>query len=340
MVDIIIVGCGTQGQAHIRCYAKLKDMLNINIAGAVDPDEKQLNAFQHLHSKLGFDTRRALFKNNLSELSKELDISNSIVDVITPNNCHYSCAKEAIDMGTKRIIIEKPLAHDLSDAKNIEKLGGVIGVIENYLFSSITQHIQKFIEEQKLKTIFVKTEFSKNRRIESLEGRGIFEDYIPHVFTIEIPHQIAVVSYLLEFPKNVCDAWCHDMILPDGRISSHGEGAITLAHKDGATSYNFSCLQGYQHLSIKYRTIRIYCEDAIKIFGYYPTTIDLEGSILVYRDQDLIEKHRFIDDSMTETLKYLIKCFMENKKPLNDANFGRKIMEIINTGTVLAKKFC
>jgi len=339
MVDVIIAGCGTHSQAHIACYAKLRDIFDVNIAGAVDPDQKQLNAFQHFSNKLGFDTRGTLFKNQLSEITNELDISNTIVDIVTPNNCHYPCAKEAIDMGAKRIIIEKPLAHDISDARNIERLSGAIGVVENYLFSPITQYIKKFIEEHKLKPTFIKTEFSKDRRVDSSRGRGIVGDYIPHVFTIEIPHQIAVVNYLLGFPVDVCDAWCIDMILADGRISNHGEGAISLSHKKGVVSYNFSCLGGHRHLSIKYRTIRVYCEDAIKIFGYYPATIDLEGSILVYRDNHLIEMHRFIENSMVETLKHLITCFMEDTKPLTDAEFGRKIMEIIDTGMVLAKKF-
>jgi predicted dehydrogenase len=339
MVDIIIVGCGVQSRAHIACYAKLKEMFDLNIAGVVDPDQKHLNAFQHLFNELGFDARGTLFKNKLSEITKELNISNSIVDILTPNNCHYPCAKEAIDMGVKRIIIEKPLAHDISDAMNIEKLSGAIGVVENYLFSSITQYIKKFIEEQKLKPLFIKTEFSKDRRVESSGGRGVSGAYSPHTFSIEIPHQVAVVSYILGFPERVCDAWCIDMLLSEGRIPNLGEGAITLAHKDRVASYNFSCLQGHRHLSTRYRTIRIYCEEAFTIFGYYPTTSDLEGTILVYRDQDLVERHKLIADSMTETLKYLINCCMANKKPFTDANFGRKIMEIIDTGMVLAKKF-
>lgn len=339
MVEIIIVGCGTQGRVHAKCYAKLKDMQDIKIVGVVDPKQEQLNAFQHLCSELGFDTRRILLKNKLSEISKELDISDSIFDVATPNICHYPCVKEAVDIGAKRIIIEKPLAHNIIDAKNIRELDGTFGVIENYVYSPITQHIQKILNEHKSKTIFAKTEFSKDRRLEATGRRGFSEDYIPHVFTIEMPHQIAVVSYLLGFPKEVCDAWCHDMILPDGRISSHGEGGITLAHDNGVVSYNFSCLQGHRHLSIKYRTIRVYCEDTTKIFGYYPTTIDLEGSILVYHGQVLVEKHRFIDDSMTETLKYLIECFMENKKPLTDVKFGQRVINIIDTSIMLTKKF-
>lgn len=339
MVDIIIVGCGTQGWVHTNCYAKLKDMFNIRIVGVVDLEPKQLSTFKHSLIKLGFDTQKIIFKNTLSEISKELDISNSIVDIVTPNNCHYPIAKTAVGMGARKIIIEKPSAHEILDANNIEKLSGVICMVENYLFSSVTQYIQRYIKEHELKPLFVKTEFSKDRRLDSLKGRGISEDYIPHVFTIEIPHQIAIVSYLLGFPKYVYDAWCNDMILPDGRICNHGEGAITLAHNNEVTTYNFSCLQGFRHLSIAYRTIRVYCEDNIKIFGYYSTTIDLEGSVLVYRDKNLIESRRFTDDSMTATFKYMIECFIENKEPLNNANFGRKIMEIIDTSKVLTEKF-
>lgn len=338
MIDLIVVGCGTHSLAHITCFAKIKDVFAINLVGVVDINQKRLTAFKHLSNNLGFATQDTLFKNDLSEISKELDISNSIVDIITPNNCHYTCAKEATDLGVKNIIIEKPLAHNLSDAMNIEKLDSKIAVIENYLFSSITQYIKKYIEEHKLKIVFVKTEFSKDRRVESLEGRGIYGDYIPNAFTIEIPHQVAIVSYLLGFPEDVCDAWSSDMILPERRIPDLGEGALTLVHNGGVASYNFTCLEGHRHLSTTYRTIRVYCEGGVNILGYYPTTSDLEGSVLVYRDQEIVTNHKLIADSMTETLKYLIECFMENKSPITDVSFGRRIVEIIDRGISLEKK--
>lgn len=174
MIDIIIIGCGTQSWVHVNCYAKLKDIFDISIVGVVDPDAKQLTIFKQLLIKLGFNTQKTIFKNNLSEISKDLDISNTVIDIITPNNLHYLSAQEAVDLGAKKVIIEKPIADDLLDAHNIAKLCGLICVIENYLFSSVTQFIQNYINTHQLKSLFVKTEFSKDRRLDSIKGRGGF----------------------------------------------------------------------------------------------------------------------------------------------------------------------
>lgn len=165
------------------------------------------------------------------------------------------------------------------------------------------------------------------------------EHYTPHVFTVEMPHQVAIVSHLLGVPRSVCDSWCHDMILPDGRIADHGEGAVTLNHGDGITSYNFSCLQGHHHMSTTYRTVRIYCDDRTKIFCYYPATIDLTGSVLIYRDDELMEKHAMLDDSLTAALRYTLICCRDGQRAINHARFGYDIMNVIDTSKRLAREY-
>lgn len=323
---------------HLRCWSKIRDAAGIRIAGIVDRNPRRVETLRRHLPRLGF-ADDVVCRDDLASLSKELDLSEVVVDVVTTNSAHHEVAMVAAEKGAQEIIIEKPIADTTDHARAIISLDPTVYVVENYLFSAITRFAKQYIEANGLRPCFAKTEFSKDRRLDSANGRGMTSAYTPHVFTVEMPHQIALVNHLLGAPESVYDAWCQDMILPDGRISDHGEGALTLYHGHGVASYNFSCLQGYRHLSTTYRTARIYCTDDTRVFCYYPATIDLAGSVLVYRNAELVEQRAFLDDSLTETLRYIVSCSGQRTPPINDAEFGYAVMDVIDHGRRLAGEY-
>jgi len=338
-MNIILVGCGRQGRLHAQCLAKLQDTFNLKIVGVVDHSPERAAAMIGTFPALGFDPKDVVQGQSLSTLARELDLSDTIVDVVTTNSVHHEVAMLAAENNARGILIEKPIADTLDHARYITKLDRPIFVMENYLFSVITNFVRGYLDENNLRPRFVKTEFSKDRRRESFDGRGSLAGYVPHVFDVEMPHQIALAAHLLGPSRSVYDAWCHDMILADGRIVDHGEGAITLSHGDGATSYNFSSLQGHHCLSATYRNARIYCQDDLKVFCYFPTTVDLSGSVLIYEGEKLIGRKAFFDDSLTEALRYALACCRDELTPLNDAQFGSDVLEVITSSKELAREY-
>jgi predicted dehydrogenase len=339
LVKFALIGCGKQGWNHLKCINKLSNKYDVQFVGAIDKNKSRLDLIKNYFRNSSINIEKTVFCDSLYGLSRKMDLSDVLVDVVTSNDHHFTAAKDATKKNAKGIVIEKPLAQNLKDALKFKKLDKPIYVTENYLFSKITAFAKEYIDTHKLTPIFLKTEFSKDRRLDSSQGRGLQNDYVPHVFSIEMPHQIALAGYLVGEPINVIDAWSHDMILPDGRIPSHGEGAITLCHENNITSYNFSCLQGYRHMPIAYRSMRIYCEDDIKIFCFYSTTMDLDGSVIVYKGNKLIEKHNFIDDSIKHTFEYILDCSLNDKKHINDSAFGCRVMEIIESAQELSSIF-
>lgn len=336
MNNIVILGCGNQAAKHLACYGKLKGNYPINIAALVDPSPERREACKTLLLKAGFSTNTAFCASELDQLKSEIDLSKVIIDVVTPNRLHFSTAHTAALLGAKHLIIEKPLAHNLVEAKKFLDLPCTIHVLENYLFSSVTRSVVDYMRRFQCKPLFIKTEFSKDRRADSASGRGMVADYVPHVFTVEIPHQIAIANYVAASTGRVADAWEHDMILPDGRIAGHGEGAITLLHADGVASYNFSCLQGFRHMSMSYRSVKVYCSNDVRIFGYFSTAIDLKAAVLVYRKNRLVETQSLTDDSLTTTLGESISGFRKHRKHLNNVKFGVDVLRTIQAAQRIA----
>ncbi len=333
---VVVVGCGTQAANHLACLAKLRRTHRVRIAGLVDPCAANGERCRAALEGLRFDVRDVLMARSLAELAEHLDLSTAIVDIVTPNRLHYATAAEAVEHGARRLIVEKPLAHTLAEAKRFLQLEAQVFVLENYLFSDVTRTVRDIVEAEGLKPLFVKTEFSKDRRAHSASGRGMTAGYVPHVFTVEMPHQVAIVSCILGDTGQVTDAWHHDMILSDGRIADHGEGALTLLHHRRVPSYNFSCLQGFRHLASTYRCVKVYCEDRITVCGYYSTTVDLDGAVHVYRSNRLLRQVALKDDSLKNGLQEALECLSANREPASNLRFGIDVLRVIEEGRRVA----
>lgn len=330
MTNIILVGCGKAGSIHCKCYSKLKDS-NVKIAALVDNNRERLRKF-HTMYRIFNDGENPLEASSLEEVSKQIDFGNAIIDLCVPNDMHYQCAKEAYDLGARKIIIEKPISNTILDAKKIGALGANIAITENYVYSRVTEQLKETIDKFQLKPKFARTEFSKDRRCDTSNGRGFLKSGPPHVFTVEIPHQIALVNYLFGDPIENFGSWCEDMIIDNKRFYEHGEGAITLHHQNGAISYNFSSLDGFKHLPIRHRSIMIHCEGGTMVTGHYPAGGDdaMFGAVTIYEKNHISDKFVIHDDTMLQTLDNIIKRFNENKEQLTNAVSGCSILENIN----------
>lgn len=338
-MKIVLVGCGRQGLLHLSCLSKIRELFSITIVGVVDRDPRKIEPLNRFLTRLGFAVDHLVHGTDLSDLADKLDLSEAVVDIVTTNSAHHEVAAQAAAAGARAIVVEKPLADTIEHAHAITELDRPVYVMENYIFSAITRFATDYVSTRGLRPCFAKTEFSKDRRQDSSNGRGMLDGYTPHVFSVEMPHQVALANHFLGAADAVEDAWCHDMILPDGRISDHGEGALTLYHGNGVMSYNFSCLQGHHHMPLTYRTARIYCTDRTKIFCHYPTTVDLSGSVLIYRDREIVEKISIVDDSLTENLRYILSSCQDATPPVNNAHFGYAVMNVIDSGKRLAYEY-
>ncbi len=331
-----MLGGGRQARRHLACFAKLRGEHGIRIAAVVDPSEEHRTACRTALADAGFDPEASRFVADLEQLGAAVDLASAVVDVVAPTRLHYPLAATASRMGARRLIVEKPLAHSLEEANRFLELSGTVHVLENYLFSAVTATMRDCIRRLGCRPCFMRTEFSKDRRSDASQGRGTSPGYVPHVFSVEIPHQIAVANLVLGSVGEVVDAWAHDMALPGGAPAGHGEGAITLMHEGGVASYHFSCLQGFRQTSLTHRSATVYCADGVRVHGRFASTADLQASVEVFNRDGRIANHVLTDDSLTWTLGGSLAAFRRHQPAVNDVHFGIEIARIIDRGCRIA----
>jgi len=108
MYKIAIIGCGWVGQQHA---AACKVIKSCKLTAVVDP-QKELSA--KVASQFGGNAY-----GSLEELLKK-DIPD-IVIVCTPPSSHRKVVETALKKGVRNIVSEKPLAHNLTDARAIQR---------------------------------------------------------------------------------------------------------------------------------------------------------------------------------------------------------------------------
>lgn len=159
-----VIGAGTQGQEHCKCYAHIPDAELIAVA---DPDAERLKRVGEAYKVPN------LFANVADMLAlKELEA----VSIVTPDHLHRAVAVEALDAG-KHVLIEKPLATTVEDGVAIVEAARRAGVKTMINFSnrwmSYMIHAKRAVLDGKLgepvyayarlsNTLYVPTEMLKS----------------------------------------------------------------------------------------------------------------------------------------------------------------------------------
>lgn len=218
MKDIIIVGSGKAALLHYNSYKKLKNKVKIYFT-----DIK--NYSNYIPNNKLYSTIQECIKSN------DLKINNLIVDICTPKSEFLTIIENCKSLGIKDVLIEKPF---VIDNKTLIKLDNMnIVMVENYLFSKLTQMIKKYLDENNKKVDLIYTNFSKNRISESITGRG-YNTEVTLNYEIEIPHQIYLTQYFLNNPNSIQnDITCsRDLKIGDVSLENHGYGLIISRYND------------------------------------------------------------------------------------------------------------
>jgi predicted dehydrogenase len=108
-----VVGAGKMGEIHARVYS---DLHQSNLAAIVDID---LDKAKRLAKKYCCEAIQ-----NVAELIGKVDA----VTIAAPTSEHFALAKPLIQAGIP-VLIEKPLASDVAQAKNIVELARQTGCL-------------------------------------------------------------------------------------------------------------------------------------------------------------------------------------------------------------------
>lgn len=101
----VLVGCGDISSVHLEAISRLEA---VRLVGVCDVDERVARATATAHGVLAFQDHRQM----LAALRPD------VAHICTPHDQHASAAVDCIAAGT-HVIVEKPLAHTLSEASRV-----------------------------------------------------------------------------------------------------------------------------------------------------------------------------------------------------------------------------
>lgn len=105
MIKIALIGLGHAGSSHLINYHQLEESIEIT---AIDVDNNKRDFAEQHNAKFSTDIDSVL--NN-----QKFDL----IDICLPTYLHHSIAKKAIDTQPRAILIEKPLALNYKQAKEL-----------------------------------------------------------------------------------------------------------------------------------------------------------------------------------------------------------------------------
>lgn len=301
MKKIVIFGTGKAAKLH---YLSYKKFLNYNLLFFVDPFHKTNYNDIKVYSNL------KEFLNHTNYSSDDV-----IVDICTPCSVFYSIIEECRTYGLKNIIVEKPFVANQQEFEN-QFFGLNICMVQNYLYSNITNQIKKIIKDNNLSIKTLVIDFSKNRIIDSFNNRGMFKNYTTNVFEVEFPHELYIADYLLNLKENfkILSLNVKDMVKDGKVLKNHGYGKI-IGKKNNKNIILKSNLMYFTTI----KRINIEFEDGKSLeanYLIYDKDLNvLSNGNICFKDKNgiIYQKEFSNDDNMMECLKDYYYSFTLNE---------------------------
>jgi predicted dehydrogenase len=331
-INFGLIGCGGVAQwAHL---PSLKSTPGAKLVMVSDVSE---NAAKRVADPLGIP-----YTTDYARLLERDDIGAIIVAV--PHKFHKQITIDACNSG-KHIMCEKPLGMTTSEVDEMitasEKEGVILMTAENYLFDPGVQRIAAFLDQGLLGRVhtveldeigdwsipgsrgFQGLTWNVKR---DLAGGGVWISSGVHLTALasRFAGEIAGVTaktglYFPEYQGNVADVEDEATAILD-----HKGGALTTIHVSAISRFPYHNIELHGDKgSVTYHDRSGKPEMKVSGFEAPETTLpSYFPSPESYRN----ELHHFVD------------CIAGGKKPLTDAQLGRRALEIVNKGYESAEK--
>lgn len=309
---ILVVGCGSIGERHIR---NLKGFFKGEIIGC-DTDPKR-------RARVGKKYDVPAYAN----LERVLSLGVDAVLVCTPPITHVSIALKAIDRGA-HVFIEKPISHTLERVDElIRKARGkkrVLLVGYNFRFHPGLRLMKKLLDEGEIgRVLSARAEVGQYlpdwRPLQDYRKSYTARRKLGGGIILDGSHELDYMRWLLGEVREVS---CFANKLSDLEVDTEDTAEVLLKFKSGAIAN--------VHLDFVRRDYSRNCE-----------LIGEEGSIVWSYSEALVKvysarnkKWRVIkagsdpNEMYVREIRHFIRCAQEKERPLTDGKEGKKTLEI------------
>ena len=328
-IKVGVIGCGYWGPNLIRNF---NENYNTDIIYACDLDIKRLERI-----KLRYPTVTAT--TNYKDLLRDKNLQ--VVAIATPVHTHYKLIKEAFDAG-KHVLIEKPLASKVKEAKELVELADkknlILFVDHTFIYTGAVKKIKEVIFSGGIGDIC----YFDSVRV----NLGLFQSDINVIWDLA-PHDISIMDYLItEKPKSV---------VATGASHTHS-GIEDIAY----VSVNFkNNLIAHFHLNwmspVKIRRIILGGNKKMIVFDdldpadkvkIYDKGITLEKTnkkvvyqnIIQYRVGDMYAPNIDNTEALKIMVDHLADCLLNKKTPITDGESGLRVVRILEAAEKSMKK--
>jgi predicted dehydrogenase len=326
MLKIGVIGYGYWGPNIVRNFYGLADCKIVAVC------DKSSEALQHvLASYAGIECThdaRDIF------MSKAIDA----VAVVTPVSTHYELARKCLDNG-KHVFVEKPFTATVAQAEELieraDKKHLTLMVDHTFLFTGAVQKMKELIAQKMLGTLHYYDSVRVNL--------GLFQHDINVLWDLA-PHDLSIMDYLIDAPPEavVATGASHFNGLEDVAYLTiyFPNNTIAHIHVNWLSPVKVrTTLIGGEHKMLVWNDLA--ADEKVKVYDKGVSVTNKQGvyELLVsYRLGDMWAPKVEQTEALRVEAKYFLDCILLNKKPVNDGEAGRRVVQLLSAADKSLKK--
>ena len=324
-VNVGIIGVGRWGTNYFRTFSQLEDVSVKWICATKEATLKEA-------------LLKVTAKSHVKTTTNYKDILNDgkvdAVAIASSGSTHYKLAKEALQ-SEKQVIVEKPLAFNSKDAREL------INLSKKKKKILMVGHLHRYNPGiQRLKADIGKGIFGKIRFIHlSHFGNGPVRSDMGVIWDF-FPHTVSILLYLLESPplsvsangasyikKGIEDVAIMDMVFPGGISAASIASWIYPLKRMNITVIGENIYAAFDDYAK---------EEKLKYYGTRPSAIGGKAPI---KGKGYASPAIGYAKPLTEQLKHFLDCVNNNKVPLTDGYEGLKVVSVLEAAQKSLRKF-
>jgi len=330
IVKVGVIGSGFIANHHLFGYTRLSNIEIVGISSILEDQAKKLLEKHKLDIEI-FEDYKALLK---------LDFD--VVSICLPNFLHQKVAVDALK-SDKHVIIEKPLARNIEEGKNIlnvaEEVGKQVFYAENNMYAPAFRKVREVIEQGAVGDIYM----ARGKEQHSGPHSEWFykKDKAGGGALIDLGiHDIACLMWFIQ-PDEIESAFCQTRTnVPDreefGKCEVEDNAVGVLYTKNGAQitiEESWTAPGGYDMKFEIFGTegqitvdpcrmtpLNVYSEEG---YGY---AVEKASSTSGWTYPVPEEAWTF---GYPQEIAHFMKCLMEDQKPFTDGEYGLKVLAIV-----------
>jgi predicted dehydrogenase len=279
------------------------------------------------------ERRSVLIADSLRRARELLDPAHTVVHLCTPPAVRAEALRDVAALGFSRIIIEKPLAADLDELRNIQHLAREhrlrLFVVAPWLHSALTRRLVEAVGDGSLGAVRSASVTQHKPRFR----RSLGSSSHTSAFDVEAPHALGVLLRLLGDAR-VCGAICTDLRVGQVTVARMGGAHLELLHGRGVRSEVVSDLSS----PVRQRRIALDMEGG-SVVGHYAVGQDDDFAQLeITRDGHTV-REVLRDDSLTACLTHAYRGFADgtdNGTDNGDLDLHVRTVELLDEAKRLA----